>query len=174
MSALAGPFVVAAALLGLGGASKALEPDDTARALGVMGVRGSRSLVRVGAAAELVIAAGALAFGNRAFAVLVGLSYVVFLVFVVVALARHAPLSSCGCFGKVDTPPSAVHVTVNALAMVVAGAVVVDPGVGLPDVLAAQPLAGVPFVLLASVGVYLTFIALTVLPRVLAARATGA
>jgi len=166
---LAGPFVVAAALLGLGGASKALEPNDTARALGTLGLPSSPALVRVGGAAELVIGVGALAFGNRVFAVLVGLSYLGFLAFVVLALVRHAPLRSCGCFGKADTPPSAIHVTVNAAAVLVAGAVVADPGVGLPDVLAAQPLLGIPFLLLASVAVYLTFLSLTVLPKNLAA-----
>jgi hypothetical protein len=169
MSVLAGPFVVAAALLGLGGASKALEPADTARALGTLGLPSSPALVRVGGAAELLIGMGALAFGNRVFAVLVGLSYLGFLAFVVLALVRHAPLSTCGCFGKADTPPSAIHATVNALAVVVAGTVVVDPGVGLPDVLARQPLLGVPFLLLAAVGVYLAFLSLTALPRSLAA-----
>lgn len=168
MSVLAGPFAVAAALLGLGGASKAVEPADTARALGLLGLPSSRALVRAGGAAELVIGVGALAFGNRAFAVLLGLSYLGFLAFVVLALVRHTPLSSCGCFGKVDTPPSAIHVTVNALAVVVAGTVVIDPGVGLPDVLAAQPLLGGPFLLLVAVGVYLTFLSLTSLPRAMA------
>jgi hypothetical protein len=168
MSVLAGPFAVAAALLGLGGASKAAEPADTARALGTLGLPSSRLLVRAGGAAELVIGVGALAFGNRLFAVLVGLSYLGFLAFVVLALARHAPLSSCGCFGKADTPPSAIHVTVNALAVVVAATVVVAPGAGLPDVVGEQPLLGVPFLLLVAVGVYLTFLSLTLLPKTLA------
>jgi hypothetical protein len=164
---LAGPFVVAAALLGLGGASKAVEPSDTARALGMLGLPSSHALVRAGGVAELAIGVGALAFGNRVLAVLVGLSYLGFLAFVVLALVRHAPLSSCGCFGKIDTPPSAIHVTVDALAVLVAGAVVVDPGVGLPDVLADQPLLGLPFLLLAAVGVYLAFLSLTLLPKTL-------
>jgi hypothetical protein len=173
VSALAGPFVVAAALLGLGGASKALDPDDTARALGVMRLPSARLLVRAGGAVELVIGAGALAFGNRAFAALVGLSYLAFLAFVVMARVRHAPLSSCGCFGKIDTPPSLIHVGVNTLAVVVATAVVLDPGVALPDVLADQPLLGLPFILLAVVGMYLSFVALTALPKALAAPAGG-
>jgi hypothetical protein len=171
VSALAGPFVVAAALLGLGGASKALDPGDTARALGTMGLPSSRVLVRAGGAVELVIGVGALTFGNRAFAALVALSYLGFLAFVVLARIRHAPLSSCGCFGRVDTPPSAIHMVVNAVAVFAAGAVVVDPGVGVPDVLAGQPLFGLPFLLLAMVGVYLSFVALTALPRALAAPA---
>ncbi|HUF85251.1 MAG TPA: MauE/DoxX family redox-associated membrane protein [Acidimicrobiia bacterium] len=165
---LAGPFVVAATLLGVGGASKVLEPADTARALGTLGLPSSPALVRAGGAAELVIAVGALTFGNRGFAVLLGLSYLGLLAFVVLALVRHAPLSTCGCFGKADTPPSAIHVTVNGLAVLVAAAVVVEPGVGLPDVLAGQPLLGLPFLLLAAVSVYLTFLSLTVLPRAVA------
>lgn len=167
MNPMAGPFMVAAALLGLGGAAKALEPGDTARALGVMGLPSSRVLVRVGGAAELVIGVGALVFGNRAFAVLVALSYLGFLAFIVVAFVRHAPLGSCGCFGKVDTPPSAIHLVVNVLAIAVAAVVTLDPGVGLPDVLADQPALGLPFLLLVAAGVYLSFVALTVLPRAL-------
>lgn len=166
---LAGPFVVAAALLGLGGASKALEPADTARALGMLGLPSSRLLVRIGGIGELLIGVGALAFGSRLFAVLVGVSYLGFLAFVTLALVRHAPLSSCGCFGKTDTPPSAIHVAVNGLAVLVAAAVVADPDVALADVVAAQPLLGLPFLLLAAVGVYLTFLSLTVLPKTLAA-----
>jgi hypothetical protein len=54
---------------------------------------------------------------------------------------------------------------VNGLAALVGAAVVVDPGVGLPDVLADQPLLGLPFLLLVATGVYLAFVALTVLPR---------
>jgi hypothetical protein len=173
VSALAGPFVVAAALLGLGGASKALDPGDTARALHMMGLPSTRVLVRAGGVVELMIGAGALVFGNRAFAALVGVSYLGFLAFVVLARVRHAPLSSCGCFGKVDTPPSLIHVAVNALAVLVAAAVGLDPGVALPDVLADQPLLGLPFLLLAVVGVYLSFVALTALPRALTAHAVG-
>lgn len=166
---LAGPFAVAAALLGLGGASKAVDPSDTAGALSTLGLPSSRVLVRVGGVTEAVIGGAALAFGNRGSAVLVGLSYLGFLGFVVLALVRHAPLSSCGCFGKVDTPPSIVHVVLDALAVLVAGGVALDPGVGLTEVVADQPMLGLPFLLLLVVGVYLAFVALTVLPKALAA-----
>ena len=49
----------------------------------------------------------------RCFAALVAVSYLAFAGFVIVALRSGAPISSCGCFGKVDTPPSVVHVVLD-------------------------------------------------------------
>jgi hypothetical protein len=167
--ALAGPFAISATLLALGGASKAWQPSDTARALGMLGLPGPQGLVRAGGALELVIGVGALVYGGRAFAVLVAVSYAGFAAFVGLALRRGAPISSCGCFAKADTPPSRLHLVVNVLAALVAAGVAVDPVGGITDVLADQPLLGLPFLLLVGVGVYLTFLALTLLPRTLAA-----
>lgn len=169
MIALAGPFAVAATLLALGGASKAWQPSDTARALTMLRLPASPRLVRIGGALELVIGVGALVYGNRVLAVLVAVSYAAFAAFVLLALRRGAPISSCGCFGKADTPPSRVHVVVNVAAALVAVGVAVDPNGGITDVMADQPLLGLPFALLVAVGVYLTFLALTLLPQTLAA-----
>lgn len=169
MIALAGPFAIAASLLALGGASKAARPSDTAHALELFGLPGSRLLVRAGGAAELVIGVGALVYGLRPFAVLVAVSYAAFAAFVALALRRGAPISSCGCFGKADTPPSVVHIAVNVAAALVAVGFAIDPVGGITDVMADQPLVGVPFLLLVAVGVYLTFLTLTLLPRTLAA-----
>ncbi len=88
-----------------------------------------------------------------------------------VALLRDAPIASCGCFGKEDTPPSWVHVGVNLVAVVAAAVVAIDPGAGLFDLLADQPLAGVPFLLLAATGVLLAFLALDPAPAYLGAGA---
>ena len=53
---------------------------------------------------------------------------------------------------------------------VAAGAVFVgDVEINLPDVLADQPLLGIPFLLLVAVGVGLVFLAFTSLPKTLAA-----
>jgi hypothetical protein len=92
----------------------------------------------------------------------------VFLAFVVTALCRDVPVATCGCFGKVDTPPSRVHVAVNLAAVAAAVIVAVDPGAGLLDTLRVQPLAGIPYLLLVGLGVGLVFVALTSLPRTLA------
>lgn len=168
MTVMAGPFAIAAALLAIGGGLKAMRPGDTANALRGMGFPGSPVLVRVGGAAELVIGVSALVTGGTAGAVLVAASYLLFLGFVLVALRRDVPVSSCGCFGKVDTPPSRVHVGVNLVAVAAAVSVALDPGAGLADTVRGQPLAGIPYVVLVGLGVSLVFVALTSLPRALA------
>ncbi len=170
MSVLAGPFVIASALLALGGAFKAVDPADTAYALRTLGLPHAALLVRAGGAVEVVIGVGALAVGGPVFATLVALSYLAFAGFVVVALRSGSPISSCGCFGKVDTPPSSVHVVIDLLAAAVAATVAFagDP-VALPDVLADQPMLGIPFVILAVTGIYLVFLSFTALPKTLAA-----
>jgi hypothetical protein len=167
MSFAAGPFVIAASLLVLGGVLKALRPLDTSNALRGVGVPFGPGIVRFGGVAEAALGVWAITTGDRWSATLVALSYVAFSGFVVVALVRRAPIASCGCFGKADTPPSLVHVGVNVVACLAAVAIAADPGAGLRDVLAVQPLAGLPFLLLVGTGVFLTFLALTLLPQTL-------
>ncbi|MCJ7437470.1 MAG: hypothetical protein MUP97_06895 [Acidimicrobiia bacterium] len=169
MDVAAGPFSIAAVLLALGGALKALRPADTATALRGVGIPVPRLAVRLGGAGEAAIGIWALVVGDRLEAVLVTASYAVFIGFVVLAMTRDAPIASCGCFGRADTPPSLVHVGVNVGACIAALVVVVQPGVGLIDVLPGQPLAGVPYVFLVVVGVLCAFVALTQLPRTLQA-----
>lgn len=170
MNVLAGPFVIFAALLALGGLFKAIDPDDTSYALLAMGLPHAGLLVRVGGAVEVVIGVGALAVGGPVFAVLVALSYLAFAGFVVIARRSGSPISSCGCFGKVDTPPSAVHVIIDLVAACVAVIVAISGDtVALFDVLGDQPFLGIPFVLLAVTGIYLVFLSFTALPKTLVA-----
>jgi hypothetical protein len=174
VSVLAGPFTIAAVLLAVGGALKAVRPRDTAQALVAVGLRfpryvPARAAVRIGGAVEVVVGLGALITGGPVFAALVALSYLAFAAFVAVALRRHAPISSCGCFGKVDTPPSIVHVVIDLGATAVAAGAAVVGGVALPDVLADQPLFGIPFVFLVLIGLSLVFLAFTSLPKTMAA-----
>ncbi|MGZ4795811.1 MAG: hypothetical protein ACXV8T_07950, partial [Acidimicrobiia bacterium] len=93
------------------------------------------------------------------------LSYAAFTGFVVIARVRRLPIGTCGCFGKVDTPPSALHVAVNVGAAVAASAIAIGHGAGLGPFLSAQPWSGVPFLGLVAVGVYATFSLLTVVPQ---------
>jgi hypothetical protein len=173
VSVLAGPFAIATVLLALGGALKAWRPADTAHALTAVGFRFPRLLparlaVRIGGAAEAVVGVAALLTGGAVFVALVAVSYFAFAGFVLVALRRGAPISSCGCFGKVDTPPSAVHVVLDVAFAGVAAAAVAVGGVALPDVLADQPLLGIPFLLLLVIGCSLVFLAFTSLPKTMA------
>ena len=174
MSVLAGPFVLAASLLAIGGALKLGRPHDTAQALTAMGLRtprftSSRTLVRVGGAIEVVVGVGALVTGGPIFALLVAFSYLLFAGFVVAALRSGAPISSCGCFGKVDTPPSVVHVAIDLVLAAVAVGAAFAGDVALGDVLAEQPLLGLPFLFLIAIGLLLVFLAFTALPKTMAA-----
>lgn len=174
MSVLAGPFAIAAVLLAGGGGAKAFRPRDTAQALVAVGIRfprvlPARAVVRVGGAIEAVIGVAALVVGGPLLCALVAASYVAFAAFVGVALRTGAPISSCGCFGKIDTPPSIVHVVLDlAFAGVAVGAVLTG-GVALPDVLDAQPLLGIPFVMLLAIGCSLVYLAFSALPKTMAA-----
>jgi len=157
-------------LLAAGAALKLFEPADTARALSAFGLPGSTVAVRLLSVVEMIIAVGAVLLGHPVLAALVSVSYAGFAVFVVVALRRDLPLATCGCFGAVDSPPTALHVVLNVLAAVVTGAVAVDGGWSVATVIADQPLGGAPFLLLTATAAYLMYLCLTLLPRL---RATG-
>jgi hypothetical protein len=157
-SGWAGPYLVVCGLLAVAGASKAWSPDTTARALRAAGLPSRRSLVRAGGALEGILGVAALLTGLPAPAVLVAASYIGFTAFIVVALARGTPISSCGCFGKPDTPPSRLHVVLNLGATVVAVAVATTPTRSLPSALSHQPLAGVPLLVLAGATGYLAYL----------------
>ena len=87
VSVLAGPFAIAAVLLAVGGAAKAVRPRDTAQALTAVGIRFPRVLparvvVRIGGAVEAVIGVAALLVGGPVLCALVALSYLAFAGFV--------------------------------------------------------------------------------------------
>jgi hypothetical protein len=172
VTVLAGPFAIAAVLLLVGGALKAVQPGDTARALSALRLPSSPLLVRSGAIIEAAVGASALALGDRLSALLVAVSYVAFAAFVLAALVRGTPISSCGCFGRADTPPKAIHVTVNAAAAAVAVGVALDSGSRLPDGLSDHPTLAILFVVLVTAGAFLVFVALTTLPRAAVAQAS--
>lgn len=120
--ALTGVYTGAVLLLGAAGAAKVHRPGDTATALRGIGLRTGPVAVRLAAAAEVALAVAALAVGGPVPAALVAASYAGFAAFVAVALARHLPLATCGCFGRPDTPPSWTHVVLDAAAALVAAA----------------------------------------------------
>ena len=178
---LIGLYLVAAGLLVVAGVAKAARPDDTARALASLlpgppaAARVMRWLVRTGALAEAALGAVAIAVPRPATAALVALSYVCFFGVVACARRRGGPLATCGCFGRPDTPPTAVHLVVD-LVLAVAAAIV---AVGAPrhgtlvTQLAHQPWAGVPLLFVSAVGLWLTALALSALAALTAATAPG-
>jgi hypothetical protein len=104
-----------ALVLLVAGAAKVADPSRTAGALRARAWPSSSWVVRIGAAAELLVGAGALVVGGPVLASLVALSYLAFALFVASALTSGTPIGSCGCLGSADTPPTALHVVVDAV-----------------------------------------------------------
>ena len=165
MTVLAALFAVAASVLLLGGALKAVRTSDTVGAFRALGISVAPVVVQVAGVAEAVLGAAALAIGGSATAGLMAISYLAFAVFVLVALVREVPISSCGCLGRIDTPPTVTHVIVNLAAALVAAVAAVVPDAAPVEVIDDQPLLGVPFVVAVVVGVAAVLALLTALPR---------
>ena len=170
MPALLAPFLTAAAVVVLAGAAKMVRPADTARALRQLDWPGSPLLVRGLGAFEVLLGAVAAITGNRIAAALLALSYLGFSVFVATALRRGGAVSSCGCFGRPDTPPTVSHLLVVLAGAAVSAAVVVRPGAGLTALSGAR---GVAVVLLAGIGAWLAVLSMTLLPRLRAVMTPG-
>jgi hypothetical protein len=165
--ALAGPVLTVSVLLALAGVMKLAQPASTAGALRAMRLPSSLPLVRALGAAEVVVGVGAGSTMSPPLLLLLAAMYLAFAAFVTAALAADAPLQSCGCLGRADTPPSVVHVGINAAAAVVAIVAAVTETPSLTATVSDQPAAGVPFLLLVAVCVYLCVTAVSVLPLTL-------
>jgi hypothetical protein len=169
----AAPLFIASALLALAGGAKLARPEPTAGALRSIGLPSHRVVAQGLGLAELVIGAAALAFGGPIPAIGVGLAYLAFSGFVVVALRRGGSVASCGCFGVEDSPPTLVHLVLDLTATGVAFAAAAGSVGGVVDVLADQPAAGVPFIGFVLLGTWFAYLALSVLPTVIPAGANA-
>jgi hypothetical protein len=160
MEAATAPYLAAALLLVVAGVAKAREPLSLVKALRAAGVRVRAPLlarwVRVFAAVEAVIGVVAVVRPGALVASCVAVSYAGFTGFVIRALRSGSPLASCGCFGKVDTPPTPSHVVATALLAVAALLVAVGPAASLD----------LPLVVVSATLAYVTYVALAVLPLV--------
>lgn len=167
----AGPYLAAALLLAAAGLAKVRRPADTAIALRRAGLPVPAWVVRAGAAAEVAVAGWAFT-SARVPALLVALSYLGFAAFVLLALRRGSPVSSCGCFGKADSPPTRAHVVVNLAAAGGAGWAALHAHPAGIALLRHQPLGGLPLVVLLGAAAYLAYLVMTALPKTLAAGGT--
>ena len=134
MSTLDALFWVTCLVVVVAGVSKLLEPSATATTLDALGLPGGAGTARAVGVVEVALGMGGLVVGGPWFAAGVALSYATFAV--VVAVARHRELPSCGCFGARSAPPSPVHIVVNAVSALVAGAAAVAGPVPVADGLA--------------------------------------
>jgi hypothetical protein len=169
VTALAGPLAVVATLLAVGAVLKVVDPSGAVGALRASGFGVGPTGVRIASAVEAAVAGAALLTAWAPASLLVAVSYAAFAGFVVVALRRELPISSCGCLGQVDTPPSWLHVGVDISAAVVAGAAALSPPGSLWSTLRDQPVAGIPFLLSVATGVLLLVALMADLPKVHAA-----
>jgi hypothetical protein len=176
-----GGYGAAAIVLAVGGGAKAARPAATARALREFGVPApvavfaSPVAVRAGGAAEVVVAGAALVAGGRWPAAVIAVSYLAFAVVVALAAKSRSPLTSCGCFGEVDAPPTAAHAAVNFGIAAIAASVLATRtppaallGGGIRQVAAGHPLVGAVFLLLTAVVAYLAYLVMAVLPQTVA------
>ncbi len=172
MSPVAGPFYAVAALLAVAGLAKLARPLATADALRRAGLPGSPLVGRLVGAVELAAATVAVLAGSAATAIAVAGCYLGFAAFTA-RLVAGGQDEDCGCFGAAPTPASRLHVVLNLGAAVVAGVAAADPPGGISEVVAAQPLLGVPFVALAALCTWVAYVAFTLLPDVERAAADG-
>jgi hypothetical protein len=172
---LSAPLAVASVVLVVAGALKVADPVPAVGALRQLGLPAGNGSVRAVAALEVVLGAAALVLAGPVLAALVALSYLAFTGVVVAALRAGTMISSCGCFGRDDTPPDASHVLINlALAGVAAGAAAggaPSPWDAIAGTGAGEGVLAVGLVALGSWMVVLTY---TALPQAAAAARTSA
>jgi hypothetical protein len=122
-------LAAAALLLVVSGPAKVARPDDTGRALRLTGLPSARALVRTIGVTELVVGVGVLLDGDRAvWPAALGATYAGFAGFVLLALWRRAPLSSCGCFGGTGVAPTPLHAGIDAGFAAIGFVVATDTG----------------------------------------------
>lgn len=112
-----------------------------------MGVEVDATRVRVLAGAELALGALALAVSAAVIAMAVALSYALFALFVIVALVRELPIDSCGCLGRLETPPGGRHLVVVGVAIFGALGQAADPAPSLLERLGDDTAEGLLFTL---------------------------
>lgn len=113
MPALFVPYVAAAVLLLVAGIPKLLDPEPTRRAASSAGLPSGTALIRTFGLAEATLGAAALLIGGWVPALLVAVTYAAFAAVVARGLMR-GDMESCGCFNGDDSPPSVLHVVVDA------------------------------------------------------------
>lgn len=178
---LDGPYLAGCLLMVAAGLAKVRRPHDTARALAELITRPPLQLafgtatiaVRVLAALELAVGLLGMWAPSSVSAGMVAGSYVGFSAFVLVALVRGGSLATCGCFAKVDTPPTVTHVVLTLVIAASAATVAATAGPGwhvLWSFVGHQPLHGAPMLLSAVAVAVVAWLAMTLLPTLRAAR----
>jgi len=117
------------------GWAKLRKPYETARALRSVGWPGNRTLALALGLIEVVVGVLVLGIGSVPSVIALGALYGGFLLWLAVAFRTGGVVSSCGCAGTPDTPPTAAHTILNiaALATVAIDLSSSRPGISLPS-----------------------------------------
>jgi hypothetical protein len=173
--AVLGPYLVGCTLLVIGGVLKAIHPEPTTRAIGILfrssEPKGSRWHVRIAALTEAALGVLGALLPYWFFAAGIAACYSAFTVFVVFVRNRRGPLATCACFSSVDARPTRIHVAVDlALAGCAASVAFSNNQASLPTLLAHQQLVGVPLLGACAVCTWLVLMTLVAVPRLAEAR----
>lgn len=155
---------IALGLLGASGVAKLIDPEPTTGAMDAARLPSSNILSRLLGVIEMVVAVAALAVGGwPALLAATGL-YLAFAVFTFSALLNRIPVQSCGCFGRDDTPPTSIHVAYNVVSAITIGMLVAGPA---PIDWTMGTIELALYLVVASIGVYASYLLLTRLPQLL-------
>ena len=168
MSVVSAIHASAAVLLVLAGATKLSRPAPGWADL--LGFRARTPVVRLVGASEAATGVAALFLGGAA-SWAVGLLYAVFAVVVLRALLAGA--GSCGCFGRLDAPPSLIHVVGNLVLAAVSFGAAGASSPPIPAVVQAMgdsPAAGAALAAVVALLAGLLLVSFTALPEALGAR----
>ena len=170
MSVVSAIHASAAVLLVLAGAAKLSRPAPGWADL--LGFRARTPVVRLVGASEAAAGVAALFLGGAA-AWAVGLLYAVFAAVVLRALLAGA--GSCGCFGRLDAPPSLIHVVGNLVLAAVSFAAAGAPSPPIQVIVQAtgdSPAVGAALAVVVVLLAALVLVSFTALPEALGARAS--
>ena len=165
MPVLAGPTLALMGLLALAGGMKLVNPDLTSGALRTARLPHSRLLILGIGLIEVLIGVGGIVVGTSTAAFLAAALYAGFAWFVINALHNRLPISSCGCLGATEIPPSLHHVVLNIGAVIVlvfAGFFPIGPWGGIDQL---APGLAAAFVGFTGITIYALYAILAVLPQ---------
>ena len=159
-----------AVLLLVAALAKLRRPAEAVDALRQARLPASSLLVRLLAAAEVVVAGLVLLRGGVGPALALAGLHLGFAAFVVRLRGTAGASASCGCFGGAEAPADRLHVVTNLAAAAVAAAGAATGSTSLAGALGDQSVAGAAaYVVLVAVAAQATLLTLTALPRLLAA-----
>ena len=168
MSVVSALYASAAVLLVAAGAAKLSRPAPGWADL--LGFRARTPVVRLVGASEAAAGVAALFLGGAA-AWAVGLLYAAFALVVLRAVLAGA--DSCGCFGRLDAPPSLIHVVGNLVLAAVSFGAAGAPSPPIPAVVQAMgdsPVVGAALAAVVALVAGLLLVSFTALPEALGAR----